>query len=70
MQNHPTGIAAFVSTILVYVLSQAGVDLPPEVAAAVVGLVSVIVSALSPRNTSVTVELSDDALTSEAKSNL
>ena len=48
-KNHPTGLAAFASTILVYILTQLGVDIPAEVSAAIVGLVSILVSALSPR---------------------
>ena len=70
MSQHPTGIAAFISTILIYVLAQVGVDLPPEVAAAVVGLAAVAVSAISPRVTNVTVESSDVALSDEARQNL
>lgn len=48
-QQHPTGLAALASTVLVWVVQQAGVDMPAEVAAAVVGLVAGVVSYFTPR---------------------
>jgi energy-converting hydrogenase Eha subunit A len=48
-QQHPTGLTAMGTTILIWVLGAAGVDMPPEVAAAVVGLTSALMSAFTPR---------------------
>lgn len=48
-QQHPTGLAAMATTVLVWALDAAGVTMPPEVAASCVGIISVIVSAFTPR---------------------
>lgn len=47
--EHPTGAAALATTVLVWVAQTIGLDLPAEVAASIVGLVAVIVSAFTPR---------------------
>lgn len=49
-RQHPTGLAAAATTVLVWIVAQAGVDMPPEVAAATVGLVAGVVSYFTPRN--------------------
>jgi energy-converting hydrogenase Eha subunit A len=48
-QQHPTGLTAMGTTVLIWVLGACGVDMPPEVAAAVVGLTSALMSAFTPR---------------------
>jgi ABC-type xylose transport system permease subunit len=48
--NHPTGIAAAVAMIMVIVAQQFSIDLSPEVAAGIVGLVAAIVSKFTPRH--------------------
>lgn len=47
--DHPTGTAAGAATVLVWIVSQFGVDVPAEVAAAAVGLIAVVVSVFTPR---------------------
>lgn len=47
--NHPTGITAAVVTLLVIVAKQIGLDLDAEQAAIIVGAISAIVSAFTPR---------------------
>jgi hypothetical protein len=48
--NHPTGIAAAAASVLVIVAQVAGVDVSPEVAAGIVGLVAAVVSRFTPRH--------------------
>lgn len=47
--EHPTGTATAAVTVLVYIAQALGLDLPAEVAVAIVGLVAVLVSAVTPR---------------------
>ncbi|EHN09440.1 hypothetical protein PAI11_37740 [Patulibacter medicamentivorans] len=47
--NHPTGLAAAAATVLVWLAGVLGLDLPPAVAAAIVGLAAAAVSAWTPR---------------------
>lgn len=48
-QQHPAGLTAMATTVLVWALPQAGVDMPAEVAASLVGIATIIVSARNPR---------------------
>ncbi|WP_320672395.1 hypothetical protein [Patulibacter defluvii] len=57
--NHPAGLAAAAVTVLVWLASVLGLDLPPEVAAAIVGLAVGAVSLRAPRF-SATAELADN----------
>lgn len=50
MQQHPTGVAAFGATVLIWIAGQAGLEIPPDVAAAIVGLAAAGVSCFTPRN--------------------
>jgi len=50
-QQHPTGIAALLSSAVVLVLARAGVDLSAEESAVVIGLVTAAVSIFTPRTT-------------------
>ena len=47
--EHPTGSAAFATTVLVWIATSLGLDMSPEVAVAIVGLASVAVSYFTPR---------------------
>lgn len=47
--QHPTGVVALATTLLVWVVEQAGLGLPAAVAAAFVGLAAAAVSYLTPR---------------------
>ncbi|MCK9250653.1 MAG: hypothetical protein M0P31_16950 [Solirubrobacteraceae bacterium] len=58
--DHPTGTAALATTVLVWIAQAIGVDLPAEVAVAIVGLVAVLVSAVTPRFDSATVLAGND----------
>ncbi len=49
-KQNPTGVAALAATVLIWAASVAGVAIPQEVAAAIVGLVAAAVSYLTPRN--------------------
>lgn len=61
--NHPTGITAALTTILVWAALQLGVEIPTEVAVAIVGVLTTIVSYFTPRVTSVEIgEASDELL--------
>lgn len=51
-RQHPTGLAAMATTVLVWALDAAGVTMPAEVAASLVGLVAAVVSAFTPRTRS------------------
>lgn len=50
-QNHPTGLSAAAATVIVWIATQAGLDVTPEVAAAFVGVIAGVVSYFSPRVT-------------------
>ena len=49
-KQNPTGLTALAVTVLVWVALQLGVDLPAEVAVAIVGLAAGGVSYFTPRN--------------------
>lgn len=48
--QNPTGLAALGVTVLIWAASLAGLSIPQEVAASIVGLVAAAVSYFSPRN--------------------
>jgi len=48
--QHPTGLTAMGTTVLVWLLSALGVDMPDGVAASIVGLAAAMVSQFTPRN--------------------
>lgn len=48
-QQHPAGLTAMGTTVLVWIMSSLGVSLPPEVAASIVGLTAAVVSWRTPR---------------------
>ena len=50
MNNHPTGLSAAAATVIVWIATQAGLEVTPEVAAAFVGVIAGIVSYFTPRN--------------------
>ena len=59
--NHPAGLTAAATTVLVWVASLAGLDIPAEVAVGIVALLTTLVSAFSPRyRTEVREELSSN----------
>lgn len=49
-QQNPAGLTALGVTVLVWIASVAGLTIPQEVAAAVVGLTAGVVSYFSPRS--------------------
>lgn len=61
--NHPTGIAGALTAVLLLVLRQVGLHIDGDAAIAVGGLVTLIVSLLTPRVTHLTTIL----LSPEAK---
>lgn len=48
-RQNPAGLSAMATTVIVWAALQAGVEIPAEVAAAIVGLVAGGVSYFSPR---------------------
>lgn len=58
--QHPTGLTAALTTILVWAALRLGVEIPPEVAVAIVGVVTTIVSYFTPRTTQVEVGPAND----------
>jgi hypothetical protein len=62
MTNHPTGIAGVLASLLVIVAGQLGLDLSAEQAVAIVGAITAVVSAFSPRVVDVyTIEFAPEA---------
>lgn len=59
--QHPTGTAAAATTVLIWLAATLGLQIPAEVAAAIVGLVAVAVSAVTPRFGASTPPGDDDA---------
>ena len=49
-RQHPTGAATGLAAAVVAVAAALGLDLSPELAAAIVGLVGAVVSYFTPRN--------------------
>lgn len=49
-RQNPTGLSAMAVTVLIWAALQAGVEIPAEVAVAIVGLVAGGVSYLTPRD--------------------
>lgn len=47
--QHPTGLSTAATVVLLWIASSLGLDLPADVAVAIVLLVSVAVSAVTPR---------------------
>jgi len=48
-KQHPAGLTACATTVLIWAATQGGIDLTPEVAAAFVGLLTAGVSWYTPR---------------------
>lgn len=48
--NNPAGLSALAATVLIWAASLAGLVIPQEIAAAIVGLVAAAVSYFTPRN--------------------
>lgn len=48
-QQNPTGLSAMAVTVLVWIALQAGIEIPAEVAASIVGVVAGVVSYFTPR---------------------
>jgi hypothetical protein len=49
-KQHPTGIAGLITSVVILVLLRFHVELTPEEVATLGGVVTVLASALSPRN--------------------
>lgn len=61
--QHPTGLTAALTTILVWTALQLGVNIPAEVAVAIVGVLTTLVSYFTPRTTQIEVgPASDDSI--------
>jgi hypothetical protein len=49
-RQHPTGLAGLITSVVILVLLRFQVELSPEEVATLGGVVTVVASALSPRN--------------------
>lgn len=58
--DHPTGTTAAAVVVLLWIASSLGLDLPADVAVAIVGLATVVVSWLTPRFASADVLTDND----------
>ncbi|MBS3928044.1 MAG: hypothetical protein KGZ65_06230 [Sphingomonadales bacterium] len=65
--QHPTGLTAALTTILVWGALKLGVEIPAEVAVAIVGVLTTIVSYFTPRTTQLEVGTPNDEITGDVR---